>query len=356
MPALAASPARSSTQLAAPYPIRILADDLTGACDSAVAFLQAGHSARVWLTAVAVEAAEETVQAFNTASRDISRAHARKRVADAATSLLRHGPSLFFKKVDSVGRGHIATEVLAAHAVLGTSAVLFAPSFPATGRTVRGGILYIEDPSGTRDSLPLLPLFQNAAVAAQISQASQIPAAIAGGATVLVCDAATQSDFEALTSVEYPNLLYAGSAGLASAIASRSAVNSFAPASMPMIAQSLTVCGTSHRVTHLQLGHLLASHPQHPLLQIRAEAHDRPYIRAAFDQHRPDALLLTGGDTALLVLTTLGAHSILLRGELAPGIPWGLIQGGAAHGRVVITKSGGFGSVDILSNIVKGFP
>jgi uncharacterized protein YgbK (DUF1537 family) len=60
--------------------------------------------------------------------------------------------------------------------------------------------------------------------------------------------------------------------------------------------------------------------------------------------------VLTGGDTASFVLRALNASSILLAGELAPGIPWGIIQGGDAEGCIVITKSGGFGRHDTLAD------
>jgi uncharacterized protein YgbK (DUF1537 family) len=48
----------------------------------------------------------------------------------------------------------------------------------------------------------------------------------------------------------------------------------------------------------------------------------------------------------------LEAHSFILQGELAPGIPWGLVQGGDAHGCVVVTKSGGFGGPAAFEDIV----
>lgn len=60
--------------LAAPHPsyVYLLADDLTGACDAAAAFLQAGHSVRVWFGSHALHATPESVQAFNTNSRSLA--------------------------------------------------------------------------------------------------------------------------------------------------------------------------------------------------------------------------------------------------------------------------------------------
>jgi uncharacterized protein YgbK (DUF1537 family) len=75
-------------------------------------------------------------------------------------------------------------------------------------------------------------------------------------------------------------------------------------------------------------------------------------IRSAFRKASPRALILTGGETALLAVHALEAHSFILQGEISPGIPWGLIQGGLAHGCVVVTKSGGFGSPDAFNEIL----
>jgi len=64
----------------------------------------------------------------------------------------------------------------------------------------------------------------------------------------------------------------------------------------------------------------------------------------AFSAARAAALVLTGGDTAAFVLRALGASSIALGGEVSPGLPWGIIEGGTADGCMVVTKSGGFGN------------
>lgn len=78
-------------------------------------------------------------------------------------------------------------------------------------------------------------------------------------------------------------------------------------------------------------------------------------IRSAFRSRKPQALILTGGETALLTVRALEAHSFILQGELAPGIPWGSIQGGMAHGCTVVTKSGGFGAPTAFNEILTAF-
>jgi len=338
-----------------PCPVRILADDLTGACDSAVAFASAHSAVRVWLGPSATTRASELVQAFNTASRELPADQASAAVTTAAADL-RSTPenTLIFKKIDSCARGPIAAEVLAAHRTLATDAILLTPSFPVAGRTVRNGILYIQNDAETFSTVPLLTIFppENHPQIAHIRHAADIPAAIASGKSILLCNAAYQADLDSLAALDIPNLLYAGSSGLARALAFTRALRIPNPAPIPHCDIALTICGTQHPVTTRQMEHFNAMLPLSPRLRILADPTYAPAILAAFERDRPEALVLTGGDTALLVLTTLGAHSILVRGEFAPGIPWGIIQGGRADGRIVVTKSGGFGTTATLTSII----
>jgi D-threonate/D-erythronate kinase len=59
-----------------------------------------------------------------------------------------------------------------------------------------------------------------------------------------------------------------------------------------------------------------------------------------------DALILTGGDTAVRVAGALGATAILLEEEVEAGVPVGTLVG--SHPYRVVTKAGAFGGPDIL--------
>src|SRR5580692_7303481 len=138
MPAATANPLHLPAPSATALPERIvlLADDLTGACDSAAAFLLTGHAVRVWLGAAATLPAAEPVQAFNTDSRSLSPAKASRlisrlvsRLASRTAAALAHNSqTLLFKKIDSAARGPFAAEILAAHRAFGSRAVLLAPA------------------------------------------------------------------------------------------------------------------------------------------------------------------------------------------------------------------------------------
>ena len=352
------SPIAPVTEVPPATRVRLLADDVTGACDAGVAFLRAGHSVRVWFGPKALFATAETAQAFQTDSRSMPAEEAARAAGEAAATLRGQTDAILFKKVDSAGRGPIASELLAVHRALGTRAILFAPAFPAAGRIVRNGILEVQDVSGQNTRLNLCAMFPPAMkkAVALISGAGEVAAAIERGKTVLVCDCATQAELEALARRAEPlhEVLYAGSAGLAQAIAS------LHPVPCPHVprataVRTLVIAGTAHPVTALQLERLenaARDREQVRILRIECAPGDGATIREAFASFDPEALILTGGDTALLAAQALNAHSILLHGEFAPGIPWGELQGGAAQGRIAVTKSGGFGAANALNEVI----
>jgi uncharacterized protein YgbK (DUF1537 family) len=358
MPAEAPSPDFAPPSFADSPSARIvlLADDLTGACDAGAAFLPAGRTVRVWFGSSVLFSAPESVQAFNTNSRSLSPRRAVRVVSQAVAALGSDPNSLFFKKVDSAARGPVSAEVLAAHRVLSTRAILFAPAFPSAGRVVSDGTLEIHDAAGKPKSIRLAGLFPLTVRnrIGLVSSPSELTPMLQSGKTILICDSATQADLDSIVRAaqELPGLLYAGSAGLAQALAGLNPARQL-PALVPSAERTLIVAGSPHPVTNLQLQSLdldrfsgvRVLRPGFPLVA-------RARIRSAFRSHAPQALILTGGETALLAVHALEAHSFILQGELAPGIPWGLVQGGDAHGCVVVTKSGGFGGPAAFEDIV----
>ena len=364
MPAESSAPNQPAVATAAKTGrVRLLADDLTGACDAGAAFLADGREVRVWLEGRALYAAREPVQAFNTASRALPAGEAAAAVARAAAAIEPDAGTILFKKVDSAGRGPIAAELHAAMQAFGARAVLLAPGFPAAGRTVRNGILEVRDFSGQKESVDLRALFPASMQdeIALIARADEVAPVLHAGKTVLVCDSAAQEELNALahTAQGCSGLLYAGSAGLARAIA-RLHGAATQPAAQPRAMRVLLIVGTPHPVTRSQLEQLekrveaggAPARTGVETLRIECGAGDEARVRKAFRALDPEALILTGGDTALFAAQALGAHSILLKGEFAAGIPWGTIEGGGAHGRTVVTKSGGFGAASALNDLI----
>lgn len=336
--------------------VMILADDLTGSCDAGAAFLRAGHTVRVWFGSSVLYSVPETAQAFTTNSRSLSAGGATHVVSQAATALGSDPTRLFFKKIDSACRGPVGAEVLATHRALSTRAVFFAPAFPSAGRVVRDGTLKIDNFAGPPKEIRLANLFPFTVRhrIAAISNPSEIEPALESGKTILICDSETQADMQSFVRAaqNFPGLLPAGSAGLAHALAS---LNSFTrPAVLiPPAERTLVIAGSPHPATKLQLQTLdLKRFPFVRVMRLGFPFALNARIRSAFNSHNPQALILTGGETALLVVRALDANSFILQGELAPGIPWGSIQGGLAHGCVVVTKSGGFGAPTAFNEIL----
>ena len=344
------TPPATSTQR-----VLLIADDLTGACDAAAAFFP-GRSVRVWLGPAPDGDNRDSVQAFNTDSRGLRPEDAAIAVAECA--LNSSHDALLFKKLDSAGRGPIAAELLAAQHALNTAIALFAPSFPAHGRIVRDGVLHIHQTSGGHTQLPLLSLFEpeHHPSIAVVDSPVDLVAAVASGKRIAICNAETQEELEAFarTATALPGrVLYAGSSGLARALAAVHYTAETQSQQQPPVAPgTLFIIGTPHPVTQLQLLRLETERPDADLLLIHSEEEDAEVVRTRFAQAEPQSLVLSGGDTALRVLRALGARSISLRGEILPGIPWGIIDGGLAHQRTVVTKSGGFGSSNTLSRIL----
>jgi uncharacterized protein YgbK (DUF1537 family) len=305
-----------------------------------------------------------TVWAFTTETRNLQEESATESVAKSIAALapaLRE--SILFKKVDSAARGHLGAETIAALQGTGAALALVAPAFPQAGRTVQSGILRVRDSSGQDATISLRELFPTsddlridmlrAGTESQLEQG--IDSAITNGTRILLCDAETQADLDRLASAAYRSrhpILWTGSAGLARALAS------VLPASPVKVAthahhrdgRTLLFVGTPHPVTRRQLAHL---HPYpdpldstvHSVSFGPASAQE---IRTAFSAAPVAALILTGGDTAAFVLRSLDATTLVLAGEIAPGMPWGWIEGGVADRCNVVTKSGGFGEPSAL--------
>ena len=60
-----------------------------------------------------------------------------------------------------------------------------------------------------------------------------------------------------------------------------------------------------------------------------------------------------GGDTALAILNRLGVGLVYPQGEAAPGLPWFTIEPSGAPGIACVVKSGGFGTADVLAELLR---
>ncbi|MDD5954737.1 MAG: four-carbon acid sugar kinase family protein [Firmicutes bacterium] len=126
--------------------IVIIADDLTGACDTGIKFRNCD-----WETTVCVRAqichnldtVGSPVVSINTDTRSVTPEEAYETVSSTLKAIKGFGDCFYYKKVDSVLRGNIASELEACFHVLNAEFALIAPAFPTTNRRVLDGRLYI---------------------------------------------------------------------------------------------------------------------------------------------------------------------------------------------------------------------
>lgn len=122
--------------------IGIIADDLTGANDTALQFHLRGSNTQILLDYEAYLQNIKNAQtwAISTETRNVTSDIAYKKVK-AATQVLVDKLNLefFYKKIDSTLRGNIAVETLAMLEVLNWDAAVIIPAFPSEGRITVGG-------------------------------------------------------------------------------------------------------------------------------------------------------------------------------------------------------------------------
>jgi uncharacterized protein YgbK (DUF1537 family) len=269
---------------------------------------------------------------------------------------------ILYKKIDSTLKGHVAAELAA---IRWRGSLVFAPAFPAQGRTTVDGRLRLNGKPASGDLRA--PLSRAGLPATHIDLASlraphpekAFERAVRTGARGLVCDAVTDADLDRIARAGMalrPRPLFVGSGGLARAIARTFARKRGAPRPVVPCRPVVAVVGSASPVSVGQARHLGRSRSlgnSGVLVQMawtRAPGRrdiaavrrlGRLVARAAPDVH----YVLTGGETARAVLKARGIRELRLLGEVEPGVPFGM----ARDGTLVCTKAGAFGRPDTLA-------
>lgn len=364
----------------------IIADDFTGAMDTGAQFAGAGQPARVCLDGQA--GADDPVVVLTTDSRELDAAAARTRAAAAAQAL--RGRRLF-KKIDSTLRGHVGGECLAVLEASGAEKALLCPAVPAAGRVVRGGELWVNGQPLHQSALGADPGWpaQSSDVAGRIGQGAQplgldvvrsagfAQAVWSSPARLLAPDAENEADLAIIAALlADPRLLPCGALALGRAW--RSLFGDLPAAAAPRLSRGpfLLACGSANpaarqmaQAVARQTGALLLGvSPASPppaaaaLHALKSRLPAALMLNAAPDgaagmaggpallaetvrqvcaQIPPAGLLLMGGETARSTLQAVGAGTVWVSGQLAPGLAWGRISGGLCDGCWIVTQSGG---------------
>ena len=392
--------------------VAIIADDLTGATDSGVQFTRAGYRVAMVFRGSSMPPAEAAdVVVVDTDSRSLSPDRARERVREAGRNF---GESwIFFKKVDSTLRGPFSTEVAAALRESGRKKAVVAPAFPESGRTTVNGVQMVhgvpvhetefaDDPRTPVREGHIPSLLTSAGLRAGSVlgvESFDEPGLIRAALDVpehecLVADAETGDHLKSLVKAipDPSEVLWVGSAGLALAIGESYPGPGFeSDISGELACRVLAVVGSMSGVVAEQRRRLSeepgvtevvlelppdAGAIERALQSARAAlgggervvlypgegtATDgiaeriveglAEVVRSLSEEDFFDALVLTGGDTAVNVARAVGAEGIMLEDEIEPGVPAGTLIGPRPYR--VVTKAGGFGDRDTLHHAVR---
>jgi uncharacterized protein YgbK (DUF1537 family) len=359
--------------------VRLLADDLTGALDTAAELVGvAGPVHAFWHGALPSVLPPNAALDSGTRELDVAKA------VTVTTDLARHlgGAGIAYKKVDSLLRGHTIAEVAACLRAGGWERGVFAPAFPFQGRVTRRCVQYARDAQGQWS-----PVSGDIVVRLRSEGLEAHPGRWDGPlpSGISVFDAETDDDLRRVAAcgrAASDTVLWIGAGGLAQALAGEALAQatSLLPLPLPILglfgsdqavtARQLAACGSdwvrladgaeaSARVVAERLGagnRALASLDLPPGLS-RAEAARRIEAELHTLAHglpRPGTLLVAGGETLRGLCVSLGARSLEVQGRIVPGLPRSILRGGRWDGVTVVSKSGAFGTPTLLRDLLRG--
>lgn len=380
-----------------------LADDLSGAVETAACLRPLGRSVTVELArpdASAVAHNAQSVVVVDLDNRALPAAEAGRRTRAV---LRRAADRPVFLKIDSQLRGNVSAVLRAA----AEQPLVLAPALPALGRTVVGGVAHLRgvplhrsqawqvegEPPPRSVAEALVPLPCRSVPLETVrspSLGAELAECVAAG-EVPFCDGESEADLDAVVAAAPARARLAGSGGLASALgraARRPPVETPRPAggnpvllvvgtASPEAAEQLRVaeahgtrtvaCSSTDLIgrgtSDSALSRTLVALERGPTA-LRIEA-DRPVgpdrsrklvrglastaARVVERFPGPVDLVLTGGETARLVLDALAVPAL---------VPVGQIHHGAVHsctpaGTSVVTRPGSFGETDSLARIIE---
>jgi len=355
--------------------VRLLADDLTGALDTAAEFVGLCGPFDVTWT-VGPEPPGSHSLAIDTGTRERSKAESVEIVGRLAP-LLREG-TIAYKKVDSLLRGAWAAELGACLGSGHWASCVVAPAFGYQGRRTVDGQQFARTLQGDwhRVGDNLLDQLGQDGTEARQGRADTLSQ---GG--VQVFDAESDLDLDRVVEMGRcmpAPVLWCGSGGLAGALArghraeappqlKRPVLGLFG-SDQPTTAAQLAACGEvtvmlaegegESRVQRMLAENgvaLVQFSPAQGLSRgeaARRIAHELAALIAALDP--PGSLIVAGGETLKVACVALDADALEVTGRIVPGLPRSVLQGGRWAGVDVISKSGAFGPTELWRDLLRG--
>jgi uncharacterized protein YgbK (DUF1537 family) len=355
--------------------VAILADDLTGALDTAAAFAAPARPVRaVW----ADTGLDDGVDlAIDSETRAVPEDEAEATVARLLPRL--RGKGIGYKKIDSLLRGNTIAEVAACARSDAFGAIVVAPAFPAQDRVMRHGRQFA---FASGEWQPVGPAIGDALRSRSVPSRLVGRSETASGSGVIICDAESDKDLAAIAAADgdlAAPVLWCGSAGLARALAGPRD-----PVTLPRVGSVLALVSSRHEVSRGQVRRLAEASPtmvvslRSPVAADEAVAAVAARLMAqgraalAFDLAatlpgddaetlltavceglvetvaQPDLIVVAGGDTLMNLTGALGATRLETIGEWRPGMPVSRFPDGRWRGTGILSKSGAFGGETTL--------
>ena len=356
--------------------VRIVADDLTGALDAAAPFVATtGPLPVFWEMPSHRTPGGSFVLDSETRDADPPEAN----WIDGF-----NGADLAFKKIDSLLRGRTVEEIAACLESGLFESALIAPAFPTQQRITRGGRQYWR--AGAGDAwqpvdCDLMAELRRCGVPVRHASSGK---AVAGRGFFL-CDATTEEELRAIVAAGRRlagRLLWIGTAGLARALAGATAPSRGADAAgaasagdrQPSPGHACSGRAARGARTRGDRNHpawtvptpagaigavaaaldagrraaLVFALPEGTGAEVAGPLFDRVLNLASLGLPMPGSLVVSGGATLFRLARALGAASLSVTGELMPGVARSRLEGGRWPGATVISKSGAFGTPDLL--------
>ncbi len=383
-----------------PFKIGIVADDLTGAADSAAPFAGTGRNCGVFLGDNELNIfgfSDYDVVSISTETRELSESSMINscRVAYSTRALMeQYNPDLLIKKVDSMLRGNSGAESMVMHSRCPERFILICPAFPDQGRQVRMGNLYV---AGVNRGSIVDMFGGNANKSVRLVSIDDLHSPqstielfnINESHQHYLIDAETNEDLQSIAELILATprkWLPVCSAGLTSALASRMA-NAHSSPMIPIASKLLVIIGSQTTGSHRQVKNLLEQYGivscktvdgarrsltgAHKIALVCAPkepAEDREVVLQNlftgaesmirdFATEKSAVILISGGATARALMAIIGASQLEIIGQLVPGIV-------VANARIcletfnlalpMILKSGSFGDDNLLVEIARG--
>ena len=377
----------------------IIADDLTGALDAAGPFCDRGFRVATIVDPQSlsskIDFSKIDVLAVNSDSRHVPSAEATRRVETIARSLDVEQFTYVIKKIDSTLRGNVVAETVCLASTLKRGLAFVAPAFPEQSRTVKKGYVHVAgvklgetefaaDKLNPAPKEPIHDLF---------SEHPDVNEAVLGDSStdlfvspeclkVVAYDAEHDPELQLAVDAFHANVessILVGSSGITSRFAQ--SLPSRSVAQEDVSAESLLfVVGSRSERSDLQVKRLVerrvgsvahGANGEFGTLHLDSEnvftlvagenltevvsssmVASRLASTAADVVRSRDfeAVVATGGDTALALLREMNVSVVEVLRNFVPGIPISRISF-AGKQILLLTKAGGFGDLDLFVRI-----